>query len=246
MQKVLEVKNLKKTFAGKVVLEDISFAVQKGETFGFLGPSGSGKTTTIKILTAQLKDFAGDVTVFGQHIKEIPRETLMRNIGVVTDNSALYERLTVLDNLLLYCDLFNIAKSRIDEVLAELNMLAEKKNQVKKLSKGMKQRILLARALLHKPQILFLDEPTSALDPLNANQIHAILRELNREGTTIFLTTHDMYEADKICDTVAFLHQGTIREIGNPSVLRKKYATASNEPSIGDIFIQVAGEELHG
>ncbi|MDC2943811.1 ABC transporter ATP-binding protein, partial [Bacillus thuringiensis] len=143
---------------------------------------------------------------------------------ILTDNSGLYERLSIYDNLLLFCDLYDCKKERIDEVLAQVNLLDDKKTLVKKLSKGMKQRVTLARAILHKPDILFLDEPTSALDPVNVQNIHKILKDLNKEGTTIFLTTHNMDEAETLCNRIAFLCSGEIVALDTPENLRLQYA----------------------
>lgn len=224
MEDIIEVKNLTKAFSNKVVLKDVNFSVKKGETFGFLGPSGSGKTTTIKILTSQLLHTKGDVHIFNKPIQKQNKHDYMKKIGVLTDNSTLYERLTVYDNLLLYCKLYNVDKKRINEVLSDVNLLNEQKVIIQRLSKGMKQRVTLARALLHKPAILFLDEPTSALDPVNSKHIYKGLKKLNEEGTTIFLTTHDMHEAEEICDRVAFLHNGEIKLLDTPKNLRCQYS----------------------
>lgn len=227
MENVIEVKNLVKSFGNKIALKDVSFSVKKGETIGFLGPSGSGKTTTIKILTAQLQPTGGDVKVFGTSLKKLKDPQYMKRIGVLTDNSGLYDRLTVYDNLALYCDLYEIDKRRIHEVLVDVNLVEEKKTRIQKLSKGMKQRVTLARAILHKPQLLFLDEPTSALDPVNTKHIHKGLKRLNTEGTTIFLTTHDMLEAEELCDRVAFLHNGEVRLFDAPEKLRSQHSDST-------------------
>ncbi|MCM3540150.1 ABC transporter ATP-binding protein [Priestia endophytica] len=227
MENVIEVKNLVKSFGNKTALKDVSFSVKKGETIGFLGPSGSGKTTTIKILTAQLQPTGGDVKVFGTSLKKLKDPQYMKRIGVLTDNSGLYDRLTVYDNLALYCDLYEIDKRRIHEVLVDVNLVEEKKIRIQKLSKGMKQRVTLARAILHKPQLLFLDEPTSALDPVNTKHIHKGLKRLNAEGTTIFLTTHDMLEAEELCDRVAFLHNGEVRLFDAPEKLRSQHSDST-------------------
>ncbi|KAB2492321.1 ABC transporter ATP-binding protein [Priestia endophytica] len=227
MENVIEVKNLVKSFGNKTALKDVSFSVKKGETIGFLGPSGSGKTTTIKILTAQLQPTGGDVKVFGTSLKKLKDPQYMKRIGVLTDNSGLYDRLTVYDNLALYCDLYEIDKRRIHEVLVDVNLVEEKKTRIQKLSKGMKQRVTLARAILHKPQLLFLDEPTSALDPVNTKHIHKGLKRLNAEGTTIFLTTHDMLEAEELCDRVAFLHNGEVRLFDAPEKLRSQHSDST-------------------
>ena len=281
MKNIIEVKNLVKTFDNKVALKNVNFEVKKGETIGFLGPSGSGKTTTIKILTAQLHPTSGEIHVFGKSLSRVKDPDFMKRIGILTDNSGLYERLTIFDNLALYCELYDVNKSRIEEVLDSVNLVDDKNQVVKKLSKGMKQRVTLARAILHKPDLLFLDEPTSALDPVNTKHIHKGLRKLNEEGTTIFLTTHDMHEAEELCDRVAFLHNGEIKEFDEPRKLRvqnnvstislllkdnrtisvsndekgayeiSRYMSAgelvtihSNEPTLGDIFVQLTGGKL--
>ncbi|MGW9019160.1 ABC transporter ATP-binding protein [Priestia megaterium] len=281
MNNVIEVKNLTKVFSNKVVLKDVTFEVKKGETFGFLGPSGSGKTTTIKILTSQLIHTKGEITIFEEPLQRQTTKNFLKKVGILTDNSTLYERLSVYQNLLLYCKLYEVSVTRIDEVLEDVNLLNDKKTIVQKLSKGMRQRVVLARAFLHKPKILFLDEPTSALDPVNTKHIYKGLRKLNEQGTTIFLTTHDMVEAEELCDRVAFLHQGEIKLLDTPKNLRLQFSQKSislivgdgnsitvkndeqgakqisdymkngqllsihsNEPTLGDIFVQLTGSEL--
>ena len=281
METIIEVNGLVKVFGNKRALDNINFTINKGEIFGFLGPSGSGKTTTVKILTSQLLTTGGTVNVFGQEIRKMNDADHKRRIGILTDNSALYERLTIQDNLELFCNLYDVEKKRIGEVLEEVNLASDRKTLVKKLSKGMKQRVMLARAMLHKPDLLFLDEPTSALDPVNTLHIHEGLRKLNREGTTIFLTTHNMAEAESLCDRIAFIHEGVIKAMDTPEQLRLQHSddsltvtveeegrmilqqseeTAgqiagwiqagkllsihSNEPTLGDIFVQMTGREL--
>lgn len=217
---IIEVDQLMKQFGDKTALKHVSFNINEGEIFGFLGPSGSGKTTTIKVLTSQLLQTSGKVKVFGKEIMRVNDSDHKRRIGVLTDNSMLYERMTVNDNLELFCKLYDVHVKRVSEVLEEVNLASEGKTIVKKLSKGMKQRVTLARAILHKPQLLFLDEPTSALDPVNALNIHDSLRKLNREGTTIFLTTHNMAEAETLCDRIAFINEGVIQALDTPEQLR--------------------------
>lgn len=227
MENIIEVKGLAKLFGNKAALKNVNFVVKKGETIGFLGPSGSGKTTTIKILTAQLQATAGEVKVFDQPVQKLKDPSYMKRIGILTDNSGLYERLTIHDNLALYCDLYGVEKGRINEVLDSVNLLQDKKKRVQQLSRGMKQRVTLARAILHKPDLLFLDEPTSALDPVNMKHIHAGLKQLNAEGATIFLTTHDMQEAEDICDQVAFLNNGEIVMYDTPQNIRTQQKNTS-------------------
>lgn len=224
MEKVISVKDLRKSFDGYVAIDHLEFTVNKGEIFGFLGPSGSGKTTTIKMLTGQLTALEGSINALGFNNKTLNSSEYRKNIGVLSDNSVLYERLSVYDNLKLFCQLYDVPKQRIDELLKEVQLTDVRKKPVKKLSKGMKQRILLVKTLLHKPSLLFLDEPTSALDPNNKLIIHQLLKKLNAEGVTIFLTTHDMNEASTLCDRVAILDHGEIQEIDTPNNLRFKYA----------------------
>ncbi|MBJ8026391.1 ABC transporter ATP-binding protein [Bacillus cereus group sp. N21] len=233
MTLAIEMKDVMKTFNEKTALRNVSIEVKQGEIFGFLGPSGSGKTTTVKILTSQLFHSVGKVKVLGKDITG-PNSIDYKRIGILTDNSGLYERLSIYDNLLLFCDLYDCPKERIDEVLSQVNLLEDKKTPVKKLSKGMKQRVTLARAILHKPDILFLDEPTSALDPVNVQNIHNILKDLNREGTTIFLTTHNMDEAETLCDRIAFLCGGEIVALDTPENLRLQYAKDKIEVVLKD------------
>lgn len=225
MRNIIEVNNLRKEFEGKVAVRDVDFHVKQGEIFGLLGPSGSGKTTIIKMLTGQLNKTEGDLNVLGMKEDTFKTSHFKAQIGLLSDNSSLYERLTIYDNLKLFCSLYGAPLEQIDHILHQVNLADEQKTVVSNLSKGMKQRVLLAKALIHKPKLVFLDEPTSALDPGNIEHIHRCLQELNEAGTTIFLTTHNMEEATTLCDRVAFLDQGIFKETGNPDDLRYKYST---------------------
>ena len=195
--------------------------IKKGEIFGFLGPSGAGKTTTIKLLTGQLKNDSGDILVLGEN----PFSSKMKQkIGIMSDNSGLYEKMSVYDNLLLFTKIYDIDKSCIEKVLAEVDLLDVKNQQVSQLSKGMKQRLIFARTIIHSPSLLFLDEPTANLDPSTAQEVREIIKKLNAKGTTVFLTTHNMEEADEMCHRVAFLNHGHIIESGEPEALKLKYS----------------------
>lgn len=220
--KRLVVNHLSKCFGKKEALKDISFTISEGEIFGFLGPSGSGKTTTINILTGQLAASSGEVTVFGKKPQEL-KTSDFEKIGIVSDNSGSYEKISLYKNILAYSKLYNLDKSRVDELLKLLGLYDDRKKPVEKLSTGMKQRMLLARALLNKPQVLFLDEPTSGLDPATSRVIHDLLLALRDAGTSIFLTTHDMHEATLLCDQLALLDKGLLVEQGSPSELITKY-----------------------
>lgn len=217
----IEIKNVEKKFGDKKVLNNISLTMKKGELLGLLGPSGAGKTTLIKIVTGQLS-YEGDSKVFGVESSMIGSK-IYKQVGMVLDNCGIYERLSVYDNMKVFADIYRICKARIDDVLVKVGLIEAKKTIAGKLSKGMRQRLLLARAILHEPSILFLDEPTSGLDPVTTKQIHALLMELKNKGTTIFLTTHNMEEAYQICDHIALLNEGRIVEYGIPEELCRKY-----------------------
>jgi len=232
MDSVISIRNLQKKFGEVTAIKQLTLEVYRGEVFGFLGPSGAGKTTTIKIITGQVIPSAGEVKVFDKNVST-NRSEVVQSIGVLSDNSGVYERLTVYDNLLLFADIHGVPKQSIAEVLDKVGLLADRGKQAKKLSKGMRQRLLLARAVLHKPKLLFLDEPTASLDPGTTLEVHRLLRELNSEGVTIFLTTHNMEEADKLCHRVAFLNEGQIVEMGNPESLKLKYANDNIKVALG-------------
>lgn len=223
MENIIYVDNLSKNFSNNKALDGISFSIKKGTIFGFLGPSGSGKTTTIKILTNQLRYDSGSVTLFGKNLDSITGKDLSK-IGILSDDSGAYEKLTLRENLELYARLFNKEMKKIDILLKEVDLYQFKKTKVKDLSKGMKQRMLLVRALINNPEILFLDEPTSGLDPNTSKKIHNILNKLRSQGVTIFLTTHDMKEATKLCNELVFLFNGKIIEQGSPADIIKKYS----------------------
>ncbi len=216
------VKNVTKKFNQKIALEEISFEVKKGEIFGFLGPSGSGKTTMIKILTGQLNADSGQTELLGKVSEKLTPADL-EQIGLVSDTSGFYEKLSLYKNLQAYAKLYGKPNSRVDEVLKQVDLYDSKNLAAEKLSTGMKQRMFLARALINKPKVLFLDEPTSGLDPTTSKKIHELLLDLKEEGTTIFLTTHDMNEATLLCDRLSLLNRGHLIEYGTPSSIIQKY-----------------------
>lgn len=224
---IIEVKDLVKKFDKKKVIDNISFEVKEGSIFGFLGPSGAGKTTLIKILIGEYSITDGTVKVFDKE-PEYYNEEITNKISAVMDNFGLYERLTVYENLEVFANIYKTSKNDIPSILKKVELLDAKNKVVSKLSKGMKQRLLLARALINHPKLLFLDEPTSGLDPATSLKIHNLLFELKNNGTTIFLTTHNMEEATKMCDTVALLHLGKIVEYGTP----KEICMRHNEDNV--------------
>jgi len=231
------IEGVEKRFGETTALKDLSFSVKTGEVFGFLGPSGAGKTTTIKLLTRQLTPNAGVIRLFGEELSKLP-QSMFDRVGILSDNSGIYERLNVYDNLLVFAELKRIERSMIHECLERVGLAGEEKKPAKALSRGMKQRLMLAQAILHRPELLFLDEPTAALDPGTAKQIHDLLRSLNDQGTTVFLTTHNMEEADKLCSCVAFLNLGKIIACDTPDALKLHFAK-------NEVVVRTAAGHIH-
>lgn len=219
---MIRVENVSKSFGSKKALHQISFEIQEGEIFGFLGPSGSGKTTMINVLTGQLAADQGETVLLGKPSRNLTSNDL-EQIGIVSDTSGFYEKMSLYKNLLIYAKLYGLKDSRVDTVLDQVGLSDAKNLIAEKLSTGMKQRMFLARALLNAPKILFLDEPTSGLDPTTSKSIHALLQELKQAGTTIFLTTHDMNEATLLCDRLSLLNKGILIEYGSPQEIIQKY-----------------------
>lgn len=218
----VEVAHVVHRFAEKTVLCDIGFDVASGEIFGLLGPSGAGKTTLIKILTGQLKQTSGRAAILGCDSGKLDGVTY-RKIGMMLDNFGLYERLSGYENLRLYAKIYGITQTRVDDVLRRVGLWESRRLLVLKYSKGMRGRLLLARAVMNEPEILFLDEPTSGLDPATAAEIHRLIEEERQRGATVFLTTHNMSEAEKLCDNIALLNEGRIVEYGSPEEICTKY-----------------------
>lgn len=224
-QQVIKADNLGKSFGSFKAISSLTFEVNKGEILGFLGPSGSGKTTTINILTGQLTPDQGQSSILGKSSTNLNEKDLA-NIGLITENSGYYEKLSLYDNLLFFAKLYDVPQGDLDDLMKRVGLYDRRKTLAEKLSTGMKQRMLLVRAIINKPQVLFLDEPTSGLDPSTSKSIHELIKELQAEGTTIFLTTHDMHEATILCDKIVLLNKGQIVEAGTPSDLIQKYNTA--------------------
>ena len=222
MGNAIKIDNVSHSFKEKMVLRGIGLEIKKGEIFGLLGPSGAGKTTLINIVTGQLNASEGECQINGVASNKLSGEQY-KKIGVMMDHFGLYERMSCYDNLKFYELLDGNRTSHIEYVLDQVGLLEAKKAQVANLSKGMKNRLSFARAVLRKPEILFLDEPTSGLDPNTTKEIHKMILEEKARGTTIFLTTHNMHEAEKLCDNIALLNEGKIVECGNPKELCRKY-----------------------
>jgi ABC-2 type transport system ATP-binding protein len=222
MTVAIEVKNLCKNFNRIEAVKDISFEVEAGEVFGFLGHNGAGKTTTIKMLTGQLTPTSGAGRVGGFDVVR-ERQRIKSIIGVVFEDQNLYERMSGRENLAFFAQLHGVNGQRVDELLAMVGLSARAKDRVKKYSNGMKQRLMVARALLHRPAVLFLDEPTRGLDPSAAHEIRLVVADLAGPGTTVFLTTHYMEEADQLCRRVAFISEGSIIALDTPRNLKLHY-----------------------
>lgn len=214
---VIQIKDVCKAFDQRQVLNNISLSVEEGEIFGLLGPSGAGKTTLIKMLIGLLSATSGNIAILGKELDKKIDESFP-SFGLVLDNDGLYDRLNCYDNLELYARIYSISnrKKVINDLLEKVGLIESSKKSVSNLSKGMRQRLSFARAILHSPKIVFLDEPTSGLDPATTLQIHSMMKMLKESGTTIFLTTHNMNEAQKMCDHLALLNEGNIVEEGTP------------------------------
>ena len=219
---MIRVENVSKSFGSKKALHQISFEIKEGEIFGFLGPSGSGKTTMINVLTGQLTADQGNTILLGKNSQDLTSNDL-EQIGIVSDGSGFYEKMSLYKNLLIYAKLYGLKSDRVNQVLQQVGLADAKDIIAEKLSTGMKQRMFLARALLNAPKILFLDEPTSGLDPTTSKMIHTLLQELKQAGTTIFLTTHDMHEATLLCERLSLLNKGNLIEYGSPQDIIQKY-----------------------
>ena len=218
----IEVENLSRTFNDLKAVDNISFSVQAGEIFGFLGHNGAGKTTTIRMLSGQLLPTSGRGQVAGCDVVS-EQKRLKPLIGVVSEHQNLYERMSGRENLEFAARLYGQTNRRVDEALEQVGLIERAKDKVKNYSNGMKQRLLIARALLHRPKIVFLDEPTRGLDPVVGREIRRLIVDLSNEGVTMFLTTHYMEEADQLCARVAFLSEGRIVALDTPSHLKIKH-----------------------
>jgi ABC-2 type transport system ATP-binding protein len=220
------VENLTYRYGSLLAVDHISFGVGAGEILGFLGPNGAGKTTTVKMLTGQLHPQEGKATLLGHDIVK-ETQAVRAEIGVCFEQTNLYEQMSALDNLALFAELYSVNKFDAVSLLKRVGLAGREKDKVSGYSKGMKQRLMVARSLVNNPQIIFLDEPTAGLDPVSSEAIGNIIMEERDRGATIFLTTHDMWEADKLCHRVAFLDKGKIAALDTPHNLKQLYGKRS-------------------
>ena len=216
------VDHLTKRFGGRTAFEDVSFTVTSGEVFGFLGPNGAGKTTTVRTLGTLVAPTSGSAVVAGIPLTADNGTEIRQRISIMPENPGLYVRLTVVENLELFAGLYGLRNHgpRIDQALEAVNLTARARDACGSLSKGLRQRVGLARALLNDPAVMFLDEPTSGLDPVAAREVHDLINGLRQRGVTVFLTTHRLEEAERLCDRVAILNT-TLRSVGRTDELRQ-------------------------
>lgn len=218
----IQAEDLTYQYGQLTAVDHINFSVEAGEVLGFLGPNGAGKSTTVKMLTGQLRPKEGRALLLGEDITHA-REKIQAQIGVSFESTNLYEQMSALENLKLFANLFEVKNFDAMGLLEKVGLANRAKDRVAKYSKGMKQRLMIARALVNDPRILFLDEPTDGLDPVSAESIRNLVLELRDRGTTVFLTTHDMFEADKLSNRVAFINQGQIVALDRPASLKQQY-----------------------
>ena len=219
-EKIIETENLTYSYDGNMAVDHISFSVEKGEILGFLGPNGAGKTTTVKMLTGQFAPQEGRARVLGFDVAQEPKK-IHEKIGVCFEEKNLYPRLSVKENLEFFANLFGLEVD-IDSLLKRVDLSKWINDRVETLSKGLQQRVMFARSLINDPDVLFLDEPTSGLDPISADAIRNIILSEKKKGKTVFLTTHNMMEADKLSDRVAFINEGKIVALDTPENLKLK------------------------
>src|ERR1700683_200875 len=224
----LVVDHLTKRFGERTAFEDVSFSVAQGEGFGFLGPNGAGKTTTVRTLGTLLAPTSGSASVAGIPLTADNGPEIRQHIAIMPENPGLYRRLTVNENLQLFAGLYQQPHpgARIDEALEAVNLTARARDLCGNLSKGLRQRVGLARALLNDPAVMFLDEPTSGLDPVATREVNDLIVGLRQRGVTVLLTTHRLEEAERLCDRVAFLNT-TLRLVGRPDELRERLFSRS-------------------
>ena len=221
-QAAIEVSHLTKVFGTRTAVRDVSFTVARGEVFGFLGPNGAGKTTTVRILGTLIAPTSGSASVAGIPLGSAAEEEIRQRISITTEAPGLYNRLTVAENLEFFARLYGLSgrDARVYEALSAVGLTNRADDLCGSLSKGLKQRASLARSLLNEPEVMFLDEPTSGLDPAAAHEVLGLVNGLRERGVTVFLTTHRLDEAERLCDRVAIMNT-SLRTIGTPDELRR-------------------------
>jgi ABC-2 type transport system ATP-binding protein len=251
MSAAIEVSHLTKQFAGRTAVDDVSFSVASGEVFGFLGPNGAGKTTTVRILGTLIEPTAGSAVIAGIPLTPANAGHIRKRIAIMPEAPGLYQRLTVAENMEFFARLYGLQgrQARITEALAAVGLADRAGDATGSLSKGLRQRAALARTLLNDPAVMFLDEPTSGLDPAAAHEVLALISSLRDRGVTVFLTTHRLDEAQRLCDRVAIMNT-SLRTIGTPDELRQALFSRSLAITVaaplakpGEIFEGLPGVE---
>jgi ABC-2 type transport system ATP-binding protein len=218
----IHVRDVSYSYGGNRAVKGVSFDVSRGEVLGFLGPNGAGKSTTIRMLTGQLRPEAGVARILGMDVTPGAAEVQAR-IGVCFEEKNLYLNMTARENLRFFASLFGIRRPDVDALLSRVGLTSRGGDRVKKLSKGMRQRLMLARALVNRPEVLFLDEPTDGLDPVSSRAIRELIREEAQRGAAVLLTTHDMLEADELSNRVAFINEGRLHALDTPESLKLRH-----------------------
>lgn len=243
---IIEVRDLSKKFGKFDAVNNVNFEIKKGEIFGFLGPNGAGKSTTIRMLTTLMRPTSGKATIAGYDVVK-SQDEVRKHIGLVAEKIILYPHLTAKENLNFFGQLFHLSKQQIRENtekwVGRLAMTEWLDTQTGAFSTGMKQRINIVRALLTEPEVLFLDEPTLGLDPQTTHLIRTFIQELNDRGVTVLLTTHDMLEAEELCDRVAIIDHGKIAALDTVENLKKMVRGKTN-PTMEDVFLEITGKEI--
>ncbi|MBI3039101.1 ABC transporter ATP-binding protein [bacterium] len=231
MGNAILVEDLTKRFGDREVVCKVSFSVDVGEIFGFLGPNGAGKTTSIRMMIGEIPRDSGRIEVMGLPVPEAQTQ-LKLLMGVVPDHQNLYDRLTVRQNFTLFAKLYGIPIKRVDEMIELVDLKSHADMLASELSRGLRQRTLIGRGLLHGPKVFFLDEPTSALDPHSAKGIRNLIESLKSMGTTVLLTTHYMEEANNLCDHIAIIHHGSIVAVDTPDALKMRFGKPTMEVTL--------------
>lgn len=219
---MIEVNNLTKQFDDHVAVDRLTLSIEKGEVFGFLGPNGAGKTTTVRMLTSLIRPTSGQANVLGYELGQ-DDQAIRRNVGILTETPGLYDRLSAWRNLLIYAKLYEVEDpaGQVEKYLKWLDLWSRREDSAGTFSRGMRQKLAIARALIHEPAVLFLDEPTAGLDPESAKLIRDFIEELREAGRTIFICTHNLDEADRLCDRIAVFNK-QLRVVDTPDGLRKQ------------------------
>ncbi len=240
MKTIISANNLAKSYGSTKAVDGLHLEISEGEFFGFLGPNGAGKTTTIRMLTGIIEPDTGEITIAGNAYPNL--KPILHLIGVVPESRGFYDWMTAKEYLLFFAQLYSIPDppKKIDELLGKVNLSERKNSAIRTFSRGMKQRLGLARALVNDPKILFLDEPTLGLDPQGQEEIQNLLKQLNRNGVTIFLSSHQLNEVSNLCSRVAIINKGRMVVQGTIAELQKETKLAG---SLKDIFLALTNNK---